>query len=524
MKNLISKILVGAGPALRQPKIVGGVVIALLAVVMFGMMSGDGVEEVTGQLTTPVQRGSLTINLVESGALKPRKQIVIKNDLDDDSTILYIVPEGKLVEEGELLVELDVTELENDVVERRIRVQNNEAALIHAQQNMKVVENQSAADIDQAELNFRFAGEDFKKYEDGEFPKLIKEAETKITLSKEELNQAIEELKWSKILFEEKYLSQSDLQADELSAQRAQLDLELAQTDLDLLMKYTYPRQIAQLKSDLRQAEMALEREKRMADANKAQATAQLAANEAELKEETDRLGRFEKLLPNAKRYAPIRGMVLYASSVNDRWRRDDDPIEVGKIIRERDEIIYLPTASEFNIEIKVSEVDLGKVSVGMSVKITVDSMPDSTFSGKVASISQLPDAESRYLNPNLKLYKTVIELDQSDPNLRNGMSCLAEISIAEYEDALYLPIQTVTRIEGQPTVYVKEGNGQVVPRGVEIGFDNSRFIRIKSGVEEGEAVLLSPPLGKPESEAQSDALAEPGLPGSAGESARSNS
>ena len=485
----------GGNPSNRNVKLIGGVVIAVVALILFVKISGGDGDGASSMPTTRVQRGPLTINLIESGALKPRKQIVIKNELNDPATILYIVPEGKLVEEGELLVELDVTQLENDVIERRIRVQNDESDLVNAEETLKVVENQAEADLEKAELTRTFAVEDLNKYKDGEYPKLLKEADAKITLAKEELSQAQEDLKWSKILFEEKYLSQSDLQQDELAAQKAALNLELAEADLELLKTYTYPRQIAQLESDKHQAELALERQKRLAAANMAQARATLAASQAELKEEKDRLERFEKLLPNAKKYAPISGMVLYATSVNDRWRRDDEPIEVGKVIRERDEIIFLPTASEFNVEIKVTEVDLGKVEVGMPVNIAVDSMPDSTFTGKVASIAQLPDADSRYLNPNLKLYKTVIELDEDTPRLRNGMSCRAEITIEEYDDVLYVPIQAVTRLNGLPTVYVKAGDGSVDPRAVEIGFDNSRFIHIRDGIAEGEEILLTPPL-----------------------------
>jgi HlyD family secretion protein len=440
-----------------------------------------------------VQQGPLTISLTESGTIRPREQIILRSGIEGSTTILQIVDEGTLVQKGDLLVELDIVELENDVVDRRIRVQNDEADLIHAQQNLKVVENQAAANNEQAELNLQFARQDLENYLDGEYPKQIKEAETRITLAEEDLSRAQEALKWSRILSEEKYLSQSELQQDELAEKRAQFNLELARADLDLLRDFTYRRQLDQLQSDVRQAELALEREQRMAAANLAQARAQLAAREASVREELDRLRRLEAQIEKAKIYAPINGMVLYASSVRDRWR--GDPIEAGTSVRERDEIIYLPTASEFNIDVKITEVDLNKIRPGLPVRVSVDALPGFPFFGSVSHIAQLPDADSRWLNPNLKLYETVIQLDPADVDLRNGMSCRVEVTVEQFDNVLYVPIQSIVRLNDQPTVYTLAATGPPVPKPVSMGLDNGRFVHILSGVDPGERILLAPPL-----------------------------
>ena len=467
-----------------------------------------------------VQRGDLTISVTESGTIKPRDQEVLKNRLDDPASILFIVEEGELVKKGDLLVELDVTRVENDLVERRIRLQNAEAELIHAEENLIVVKNQAEADIQQAELNFQFARQDLQKYEEGEYPKLVKEAEAKITLAQEELGQAEEKLKWSKVLFEEKYLSQTELQQDELAAKKVRLNLELAESALDLLETYTYQRQIDQLESDVKQAELALERTKRMAKANIAQAEARLAASRAEVKEDTDRVERLDREMENAKMYAPIDGMVIYASSVRERWRRNDDPIRTGTIVRERDDIIYLPTASEFDATIKIPEVALNKVHPGMPVKLTVDALPEANIGGVVKSIAQLPDAESRYLNPNLKLYETTIAVNPISASLRNGMSCRAEVIIEKYEDVLYVPLQAIVRLGGKTVVFQPGDEGQPVIQEVEVGLDNARFVHVIAGLAEGDRVLLTPPISpsaggleeKPEESEPIPPLEEPPL------------
>jgi HlyD family secretion protein len=464
--------------------------LAVLFLVPYDRSSSRAWEQLP---TGIVGQGPLTISLTESGTIRPREQIVLRSEIEGSTTILQIVDEGTLVRKGDLLIELDIADLENNVVDRRIRVQNDEADLIHAQENLKVVENQAAANKEQAELNLQFARQDLENYIDGEYPKRVKEAETRITLAEEDLSRAQESLKWSRVLFEEKYLSQSELQQDELAEKRAQFNLELARADLELLRDFIYRRELDQLQSDVRQAELALEREQRMASANLAQARAQLVAREASLREELDRLHRLEAQIEKARIHAPIDGMVLYASSVRNRWR--GDPIEAGTTVRERDEIIYLPTASEFNIDVKITEVDLNKVRPGLPVRVTVDAIPGTAFSGSVARIAQLPDADSRWLNPNLKLYETVIELDPSEVELRNGMSCRAEITVEQYDNVLFVPIQSIVRVNNEPTLYTLPPSGPPVPRPVGMGLDNGRFVHILNGVEPGERILLTPPL-----------------------------
>jgi hypothetical protein len=99
------------------------------------------------------------------------------------------------------------------------------------------------------------------------------------------------------------------------------------------------------------------------------------------------------------------------------------------------------------------------------------------------------------WANPDLKIYPTDIYLEDSDRSLRTGMSCKAEIIIAQYEDAVYIPVWAVLRVAGQPTVYVVNKDGSYTERKVEIGLDDNNMIRIISGLEEGEVVLMTPPL-----------------------------
>lgn len=452
------------------------------------------------QAVFPVQRGPLTISIFQAGTIKAKNQVIIKNEVEGRTSIIYLIEEGARVHKGDLLVELDASSMLDLKIDREISVQNAEAAYINSKENLAVVENQAESDKDIAQLTLDFAQEDLKKYQEGEYPSQMKDSEAKIKLAEEEMERAHDTLEWSRKLWEEKYISENEYKADELALTRRQLDLELAIGNRDLLRDFTYPRQIKQLESDIRQAQMALERTTRKANADVVQAQADLKAKEAEYNRQKDKLDKIEDQLNKTKLYAPADGLVIYATSAQrGGFRGMQEPLMEGQEVRERQELIYLPIGSSSIAEVNIHEASLKKVYRGLPAIVTVDALPGSRYMGRVEFIAPLPDAQSMWMNPDLKVYNTQIVLDGEDPMLRTGMSCKAEIIVEQYQDALYVPIQSVLMVDGQPTVYVASGSS-IVPRKVKVGLDNNRMIRILDGLKEGEKVLLAPPLKEAES------------------------
>ncbi len=474
--------------------IAGAVVVvivgALLVTRAAGLSAGTG--------TTPifqVQRGPLTISVVEAGTIKSQDQVVLKNEVEGQTTLIYLIPEGTRVQAGQLLAELDASKLQDDRVEQQIKVDNAEAEYIRARENLAVVENQADSDISKAELTDKFAEEDVTKYLEGEFPQKKLEAESKITIASEETERATEKLQWSERLYNEKYISQTELQADSLAKKKAELDLTVAKAAKDLLIVYTHNRQLEQLKSDVDQAHLALERTKLKANADIVQAKAQLSAKEAERNQQKSKLTKLDEQIRKSKLTAPREGLVVYATSTRTGGRGGmTQPLEEGQTIRERQELIYLPSTQAMMAELMIHESSLEKVQLDQPVYVNVDAMPGRTFTGRVRFIAPLPDAQNMFMNPDRKVYATRVHLDGANPELRTGMSCRAEIMVEKFDEAVYVPVQAVVRVAGQPTVYVRDEDG-FEPRTVETGLDNTNMVHVKTGVQPGEVVSLTPPL-----------------------------
>jgi HlyD family secretion protein len=487
MMNKILHIFAG-----RRRAIAAAVVV--IAAVMFYAIWNARRSDAQDYPVTDVQRGPLTISLVESGSIQNSRNAIVKNEVPGNTTIIFLIPEGTHVKKGDLLVELDSSQLDDNRTKQQIIVMNAEAAYIRARENLEVVRNQNESSIAKAELDHRFAEQDLVKYREGEYPRELQKSESDINLAREELQRARDKFEWSERLAEEGYLTRTELQADDLAAKRAEINLALAESALQLLKHYTHQRSLDQLTSDVEQTAQALERTRIKTAADLIQAETELKTRESEYKRQQAELEKIEKLIEKCRLTAPVDGMAVYAtSSAGGRWRITE-PLQEGQQVRERQDLIHLPTDNAMIAEIKIQEAALRKIKVGLPVRITADALPGAMFTGQVSHIAFLPDSQSAWLNPNLKVYNTTVKIEGNAAQLRPGMSCRAEIILNRYQDALFIPLQAVTRVEGQTVVYLPSSREPEM-RPVTIGLDNNRVVHILDGLQEGELVLLNPPL-----------------------------
>jgi HlyD family secretion protein len=470
------------------------------------LLKSKGDTEFSGP-TYEVKSGPLTISFVESGTIKARDQAIIKNEVEGKTSITYIIPEGNRVKKGDLLMELDVSSLADQKIDKEIAVQNAEAAYIGAKESLAVVENQAKSDVDLATLTLDFAKQDLEKYIKGEHPSELLKANTDITLAEEELTKAEDYLNWSEKLFKEKYIAETEYKGDKLAKTKSELNVEIAKNSKDLLTDFTYKRNLAKFQSDVNQADMALERAKRKANADVIQAQAELKAKESEFGRQKDKLAKVEDQISKTKIYAPADGLAIYATSAKS-GHDAREPLDIGSEVQEREELIYLPTGNSSKAETMIHESHLKKISKGLPAVITVDALQGKTYFGTVENIAPLPDPRSMWMNPDLKVYTTEVFIDGNDPALRTGMSCQVEVIVKQYQDAIFVPLQAVIKIGNEFNVYAKSGK-TFAPRKIKIGLDNNKVIHIVEGLKDGDIVLLNPPFKSTSTASQSRSATE---------------
>ena len=152
-------------PRLRQAGFV------LLAVALIGMLARYTRPAAEPGTTFAVRRGPLEITVLEGGSIQALESQEIKCEVRvgyQGTKILKIVEEGYLVTEedvknGKVLVELDSSDLEKQLLQQEIQYQSALANFTEAQQNYQIQLNQNYSDIKAAEQKVRFARMDFDK-------------------------------------------------------------------------------------------------------------------------------------------------------------------------------------------------------------------------------------------------------------------------------------------------------------------------------------------------------------------------
>jgi HlyD family secretion protein len=481
---------------LPKPALIALIALVLASGAFFGFRKWNAPAPVQNQFYR-VKRGDMLISIVEGGALKAVKESIIRSEFEGISRIISIVPEGSYVKEGDLLVELDSSELKDRVNQQEVSYQNNDFAFIQAKENLSIQQSLVESQIKEAELRVEFAESDYNKYIEGDAPQQINTATNQIIIRKEQLQRAQDKLDWTRKLGEKGYASKSELEADQLSLMQARISVEQAEEDLRLFHKYDRPKSVRRLESAWDQAKMELERLRHRTANQLAQAEANLRTSQRALELTLQKLNELKQQLENSKMKAPQDGLVVYASSsFGDRG--GSTLVEEGAQIRQRQEIIKLPDVSQMLVEIRVHESHVLQIKPGLDAYVTVDSIPDKRFKAKVTKVAVLPNSQDRWMNPNLKVYSTDVLIEEELPDLKPGASARSEIVITNLVNALAVPLQSVTTVKGKQVCYVQEG-ASLVPKPVVVGNFNDQFIEIKSGLNEGDQVALTPPVASDE-------------------------
>ena len=166
-------------------------------------------EGETQSLYATVQEGPLVINVEEYGEIAPSEQITLKNEVQGRTSIITLVPEGKIVQEGEVLVQLDVSSKIDEKDSQEITLRNAESALEVAREALDIQQNQSESDVELAEQDYEFAKEDLDKYENGDYPTKLIAQKGHLAISEQQVKQAKDKYEWSKKLFAEDFISET---------------------------------------------------------------------------------------------------------------------------------------------------------------------------------------------------------------------------------------------------------------------------------------------------------------------------
>jgi len=511
----------------------------------------DSTPEPENQVAT-VQRGSLTIDITAAGnlALSRMEDLAFEisgTELEPLTVEEVLVDEGDSVEEGQVLVTLDTTALEEKVADRERALKTAELSLRteeidlrdakDAEKTVKTTQIDLEKAIDNYEkiiypydyLTFSFSVPDavvavhnaelqLEKIREGmtegagsdEYGEIWHQ----LTLAQENLKLARERL--TRGVGVEQFVEYGDtaplpvedfwtLRTAQLSMEKAEITLEKAEDSF---------------KSSLDKANIALEK-------------AQMTLDEAR-----ENLEEARDELEKATIVAPFAGFV---TQVN---------VEGGDEARKGTVAVQIADPDRFEAEIMVSEMDILQLKVGADASVQVDAMTGVSLPAKVTHISPTATIQSGVVN-----YKVKVELQslqpisqpqqgakQSSPQgvasgelperlkqaieegriteeqareiikqrqqeqggqpaqmpssipedfqLREGLTVTVSIMVQEKKDVLVVPNRAITRQEGKTVVNVFK-DGVIEERTVQTGMSNWTHTEVTEGLSQGEQVVF---------------------------------
>ena len=282
--------------------------------------------------------------------------------------------------------------------------------------------------------------------------------------------------------------------------------------------KSTYDSQVA----GLREAELRLEQ----LISQRAQTVAQLQSTQRRVTQAQAGLTRLTDILEKHDVVTPLDGIVTTL------------PVQIGETVvpgiqnSAASSIMTVADMSIVTAEVHVDETDIVNLKIGQKADVTIDAIPDHTFSGHVTEIGNEAilrstgqvASSSATSSTEAKDFKVVVTLDDPPQEVRPGLSCTAKIVTATRKDVLNIPIQALTvrqqgdlddaaaaakkkkeKDNGQAPIDVADqkrrreeitgvfviANQKAEFRKVETGITGATDIEVLGGVQPGEQIVV---------------------------------
>ncbi|MBZ2176569.1 MAG: efflux RND transporter periplasmic adaptor subunit [Acidobacteriota bacterium] len=155
--------------------------------------------------------------------------------------------------------------------------------------------------------------------------------------------------------------------------------------------------------------------------------------------------------------------------------------------------IAEIPDLSAMRVELKLDEVDRGKLQLGQKLRVRVDAIPEVEFEAELDWISPIAAILWKGMGLTEKTFPARATLSKVDPRLRPGMSSTAEIIIESEKEATLIPARASFLHKGKPAVWIQRGERFEI-RPIEVGKRNDSDLVVVSGLKPGDTIAMEDP------------------------------
>ncbi|MCC5653837.1 efflux RND transporter periplasmic adaptor subunit [Nostoc sp. XA013] len=375
----------------------------------------------------PVKSQRLAMGIKTTGQIEtlPSKQVEVTTPIAGAKVIELLVEPGALVKQGQPVAILSSP----DLVELRVNSQEKLA--------------QGQADLQQALADLKLAQQNRDRYQ-------------QITTA--EIAQAQSQVAFS----QEKYDKDQELVAQGALPRRNALE---SQT------------QLAQAKAELTKANSRREVIEAENQLKRAQASVDVAKSRITLSNST-----YETRLQQLGIRGNAKGLVTVTSPISGKIA--DREVTLGQTFEDAGgKLMTIVNDNQVFATANIYEKDLDKVKAGQQVRVRVASVPNRTFTGRIAVINSVVAGETQVV-------PVKAEINNPGGVLKPGMFADLEVLTNQTSSAiLAIPSAAVVEANNKKVVYIQSGNAYQ-PVEVTLGQTSGDTVEVKTGLFEGDMIV----------------------------------
>jgi HlyD family secretion protein len=408
--------------------------------------------------TVAVERGDIASTVSATGSVLPEREANL-NFQGAGSVAKVAVKVGDQVRSGQVLAELDTSDIELAVRQAEISLRQAEAQL------KQLSEGPNASDLAAAVAALDSAKSGYEQVLKGSDKDQLAAARAQVEQARVTLEQA--QQAYDKI----KDQPNAGMFPQSQQLQVATINYDTAQANYRVATRGANSSQVAAAQAQVAQAESALDRLKRGASAAQVE-VAQAAVEQAQLGVE-----QAKRRLTNARISAPWNGIITAVNAV-------EGTLSGGL----GGPAIQMADTSKYHLDVQVDELDVASLAPDQTVAVEVDALPEQKLTGSVISIAPAAAA-----TPTGGVsYKVRIDIAPTDALLRAGMSATANILANSLQNVLLIPNRAV-QIERDTGLTFVERLTDGVPQKVEVrlGLRTEQQSEVREGLAERDQVII---------------------------------
>ncbi|SEJ88655.1 efflux RND transporter periplasmic adaptor subunit [Paenibacillus polymyxa] len=414
-----------------------------------------------------VQKTNMTESLKVTGTVQASKEVNINfTNVEGAKLVAVNVKAGDSVKAGQVLARLDDSDARLQIKDAESNVAIARAKLEEAKRGPKTndIELQKA-NVLKAQMAIKTAKNTME----------LEEAAAQKESAKVTLDKAQKDYDDQAYLVQNDAAAESDLATAKQNLDKAKLDM----SNVELQYKKAQTKQTEAIE----EAEMGYK-------------TALIQLKAAQSPPEASNIQSAQASLLQAETALEQKKSVLSKLQVTAPWD--------GIILKVNGDVGTSPTApfivmnnsntGAMKVLAKVNESDIAKLKTGLQATMHSNSFPDKQFKGEVLFVSPEPVTES-----NVTTYKIELSLDSQKIRLQPGMNMDVSLLLAEHKNALSVPLFALRSEGGVDGVYVAKNAANPADyefRPVKLGVYTADQAEIKSGVKDGETIVIPPQGG----------------------------